>query len=323
MREAKGQVTIFISMVMMCVFALFCGLLESSRTAGARWYLQTAAASAMDSVFSQYHRQLWDSYRLLFAEYEQEEELEADFSLFLQSYLDTKNWYPIELQSAKVEEWKRATDQNGAYLEEEILDYMKYGIWDMDFNEDTVDGLWADGEEAEAVKAVAETYRGHADDALKLEKSLEAISESQAKQTEKKREGLARLRSYDGAGFRQVAASLIKEVKRMPGLVKNYRRQADALAAKLQDSREMFEGEGDRCSSQVESQLDREIREFEAYVDQDGERRQEVEALESQSHEQVALIEAVIRESEEVERIIEEWESEDDEDDEGPDLEAL
>lgn len=323
MREAKGQVTIFISMVMMCVFALFCGLLESSRTAGARWYLQTAAASAMDSVFSQYHRRLWDSYRLLFAEYEQEEELEADFSLFLQSYLDTKNWYPIELQSAKVEEWKRATDQNGAYLEEEILDYMKYGIWDMDFNEDTVDGLWADGEEAEAVKAVAETYRGHADDALKLEKSLEAISESQAKQTEKKREGLARLRSYDGAGFRQVAASLIKEVKRMPGLVKNYRRQADALAAKLQDSREMFEGEGGRCSSQVESQLDREIREFEAYVDQDGERRQEVEALESQSHEQVVLIEAVIRESEEVERIIEEWESEDDEDDEGPDLEAL
>ena len=127
MREAKGQVTIFISMVMMCVFALFCGLLESSRTAGARWYLQVAASSAMDSVFSQYHRQLWDSYRLLFAEYEQEEELEADFSLFLQSYLDTENWYPKELQAAKVEEWKKAADQNGAYLEEEILDYMKYG----------------------------------------------------------------------------------------------------------------------------------------------------------------------------------------------------
>ncbi len=322
MREAKGQVTIFISMVMMCVFALFCGLLESSRTAGARWYLQVAASSAMDSVFSQYHRQLWDSYRLLFAEYEQEEELEADFSLFLQSYLDTENWYPMELQAAKVEEWKKAADQNGAYLEEEILDYMKYGIWDMDFDGETADGLWADGEEAEAVKTVAETYRGHAGDALKLEKSLEAISESQAKQIGKKQEGAARLRSYDGGGFRQVAASLIKEIKRMPGLVKNYRKQADALAVKLQESRGMFEGEGERCSSQVESQLDKEIREFEAYVDQEGERRQEVEALENHSHEQIALIEAVIRESEEVERIIEECESEDEED-EGPDLEAL
>lgn len=82
MREIKGEVTIFISMVMMCVFALLCGLLESARTAGARWYLQTAASSALDSVFSQYHRQLWDTYRLLFAEYEDEEELETDFPNF-------------------------------------------------------------------------------------------------------------------------------------------------------------------------------------------------------------------------------------------------
>jgi hypothetical protein len=322
MRELRGQVTIFISMIMMCVFALFCCLLESSRTAGARWYLQTAVASAMDSVFSQYHRRLWDSYRLLFAEYEREEELEADFSLFLQSYLDTENWYPMELQTVKLEEWQKAVDNTGIYLEEEILDYMRYGIWDMDFNEDTVSSLWADGEQADAVKTVAETYRGHADDALKLEKSLEAISESQEKQLNMKQEGSARLRSYNGAGFRQIAASLIREQKRMPGLVKNYRRQADALAAKLNASRKMFTEESGRCSSQVEDQLDGEIQQFEAYVDQDGERRREVESLEGQSYEQVALVEAVIRESEEVERIIDEWES-DDEDDEGPDLEAL
>ena len=88
MKSVKGQVTIFISMVMMCIFALLCGLLESARTAGARWYLETAKASAMDSVFSQYHRQLWDSYRLLFVEYEKEEELEGDFAGFIQPYLD-------------------------------------------------------------------------------------------------------------------------------------------------------------------------------------------------------------------------------------------
>ena len=76
MKKTGGQVTIFISLVMMCVFALFFALLESARTAGARWYLQTAASSALDSVFSQYHRQLWDSYRLLFAEYENGKELE-------------------------------------------------------------------------------------------------------------------------------------------------------------------------------------------------------------------------------------------------------
>ena len=81
--RVSGHVTVFISMVMMCIFALFCVLVESARTAGARWYLETASGSVMDSVFSQYHRQLWDTYRLLFAEYEDEEELEKDFEKYV------------------------------------------------------------------------------------------------------------------------------------------------------------------------------------------------------------------------------------------------
>lgn len=321
-KRVKGQVTIFISMVMMCVFALLCGLLESARTAGARWYLQTASSSALDSVFSQYHRQMWDSYRLLFAEYEDEEELETDYQGFIQPYLEESGWYPMRLESSKVEEWLGVTDNNGACLEEEILDYMKYGIWELDFDADTVTGLWENAKEAEAVREVAETYRGRAGDALKLEKSLEAISESQDRQLDTKRQGLSCLRGYDGPGFRRVAEELIRELKRMPGLVERYRKQADKLAEDLGESRGIYEEERQDCSSRTDGQLAEEIRQFEAYIDQDGERRQEIEALDAQSRDQIALVEAVIEEAEEVERIIDEWESEDDED-EGPNLHAL
>lgn len=322
MKRVKGQVTIFISMVMLCVFALLCGLVESARTAGARWYLQTAASSALDSVFSQYHRQLWDSYRLLFVEYEEEEELEADFSGFLKPYLEESQWYPMELRLVKTEEWLGATDDNGAYLEEEILDYMKYGIWEMDFDADTVGGLWENAKEAAAVREVAETYRERAGDALKLEKALEAVSESQKKQLDRKQAGLSRLRSYDGPGFRRIAGELIRELKRMPGLVENYQKQADRLARKLEESRKVYQEERKACSSTVEGQLAAEIRQFEAYIDKEGERRQEIEALGPASVEQIALIESVIEEAKRVERIIDEWES-DDEDDDGPDLHAL
>lgn len=321
-KRVKGQVTIFISMVMMCVFALLCGLLESARTAGARWYLQTASSSALDSVFSQYHRQLWDSYRLLFVEYEDEEELETDYQGFIQPYLEESGWYPMRLESSEVEEWLGVTDNNGACLEEEILDYMKYGIWELDFDADTVTGLWENAKEAEAVREVAETYRGRAGDALKLEKSLEAISESQDRQLDTKRQGLSCLRGYDGPGFRRVAEELIRELKRMPGLVERYRKQADKLAEDLGESRGIYEEERQDCSSRTDGQLAEEIRQFEAYIDQDGERRQEIEALDAQSRDQIALVEAVIEEAEEVERIIDEWESEDDED-EGPNLHAL
>ena len=79
-QNPSGQITVFVSMILMLLFAFLCVLMESARTAGARWYLQMAASSAMDSVFSQYHRELWDRYRLLFAEYETGEEIEADFA---------------------------------------------------------------------------------------------------------------------------------------------------------------------------------------------------------------------------------------------------
>ena len=52
----SGQITVFLSLVMLCVCSLVCGLVESARTAGAGWYLKMAADSAMDSVFSGYHR---------------------------------------------------------------------------------------------------------------------------------------------------------------------------------------------------------------------------------------------------------------------------
>lgn len=322
MKRVDGQVTVFISMVMMCVFALFCGLVESGRTAGARWYLQTAASSALDSVFGQYHRPLWDAYRLLFAEYEDREELEADFSGFLQPYLDKPGWFPMEPREVLVEEWKTALDGGGAYLEQEILDYMRYGVWDLTFDGTEAVELWERTREAAAVKTVAEGYRGRAKEALKLEKALEAISESQRKQLAGKREGLARLRRYDGPGFRQTAEGLIREFSRMPGLVAAYRRQADKLAARLEESREVYEREKGSCRDPVKGQLEEEIRSFEEYVDVDGQRRREVEALTEQSRRQIGLIEAVIREARETERIIEEWESDDEEDD-GPDLAAL
>ena len=37
-RELGGQVTVFVSMIMMILFTFLCVLLESARTAGARWY---------------------------------------------------------------------------------------------------------------------------------------------------------------------------------------------------------------------------------------------------------------------------------------------
>ncbi len=318
----KGQVTIFISLIMLCIFALLCCLLESARTAGSRWYLQMAASSAMDSVFSRYYRPLWDHYRLLFAEYIDEDEISEDFLAGLVPYLETDNWYPMEATDVTTEEKYTVVDDHGKYLEKEILDYMKYGIWNLDFDAESVQGLWDSISEAEAVKDITGNYRGHANEALRLERAIEAVSDSLTLQESWKAKGLSALRQYDGPGFRNAAKRFIKESERMPGLVASYRRQADALAKGLEESRQEFLSQTDDLSGQMRDLLEQEIRQYESYTAQDGEHRQEIEQKETLALEQIPLVQALIEEALEVERIIDEWED-DDEDDDGPDLASL
>ena len=66
--KLRGGITIFLSLAMVCILSLLLGLLESARTTGARLYGQMAADSAAASVMSQYNRNLWDMYHLLFLE---------------------------------------------------------------------------------------------------------------------------------------------------------------------------------------------------------------------------------------------------------------
>ena len=319
-----GQITVFVSMILMLLFAFLCVLMESARTAGARWYLQMAASSAMDSVFSQYHRELWDRYRLLFAEYETGEEIEADFAGFLLPYLETDNWYPMALEEVSAEEIVRAVDGHGAYLEKEILDYMKYGIWNLDFEGDAVEGIWKQEREAEAVTEMAQTYRTRTRDVWKLERVLESISENLDYQRNDRQQGLNALSSYDGAGFRRAAEQMIGELKKMPQLVKHYEKEADKLAETLQKDRQEQENRVDRLGTEMTAALEQEIQEYEAYVAEDGKRRQEIRALEPRSAEQIQRLEELIELSYEVEREIEEWEDDDDEDgDSEPDYESL
>ena len=125
----RGQISVFLSLILICVCGLLCGLLESARTAGARCYLQMAAHSAMDSLFSQYHRGLWEQYRIFGLEHIEEEDAAEEFERFLQPYLEQKDWYPFAQDGCYVTARQVLTDDNGEHLEKEIMDYMKYGIW--------------------------------------------------------------------------------------------------------------------------------------------------------------------------------------------------
>ncbi len=314
MKRESGQVTIFISLIMLCVFALFCVLLESARMAGARTYLQTAAASSMDSVFSQYHRELWDRYRLLFAEYEDEDEMKADLAAFMNSYLESSKWYPMVLDEINVTEWVRATDDDGAHFEREILDYMKYGVWKLVFDSLTEQELMDNIISAETASDAGEIYLGHADEALALESALEAISDNLAEQESLRKEAQKSLERYNCSGFVSKASKLISMMRKIPGLVKDYSKKADALSAGLLKSRALYETKKADLVPSARSLMEEEIKEYEAYACEDGERRAEVEALTDLSSGQISLVQEVISEAKRAQEILDER----DDDDDGP-----
>ena len=79
----RGEITVFLSLTLICVLSLVLGLVESARTAGARLYLRMASDSAVSSVMSYYNRNLWDRYQLLFLEYESEAAIKETFGRYL------------------------------------------------------------------------------------------------------------------------------------------------------------------------------------------------------------------------------------------------
>lgn len=122
----KGEITVFLSLVLVCMLSLILSLLESARTAGARLYAQMAADSAAASVMSQYNRNLWDMYHLLFLEVESDSAIVQSFSNYLEYYINQDNLYPMELVDVHVDFCEKMTDNSGKSLEEAVLSYMKY-----------------------------------------------------------------------------------------------------------------------------------------------------------------------------------------------------
>ena len=317
MKRTQGEITVFLGMILLCVWALLCGLTESARTAGARCYLRHGLNSAMDSLMSQYHRKLWQQYRILGLEYGQNGELEQEFEEFLQPYLEADNWYPFELEAVEEPEVKPLTGENGKILERQITDYMKYGllgtVWD-ELTEGEAQELLRTVKEASAVKEVAERYESHSREALRLEERLEDIRGSLLRQEEKWSQGLKELEDADGGGFLRESDELVRELEKIPSLVERYQKEADRLAAKLSESRSFYRERRQEIGSAAAAGLEDEMEAYETYISKDGERRREEEALTGAAKASISYAESVMDEARQVQEYIREWEPEDEDD---------
>ena len=311
--KKSGQITVFLSMVLLCIAALLGALMESARTAGARCYLRIAADSALDSVMAGYHRGLWERYRILLREFGGEEELSEEFKRYFDGYLEAAGWYPAQTEELLVEEAVPVTADGGAHLQQEVMDYMKYGVWALDFTEaeagDVLDGL----REASAVQETSRLYGTCSGKALQLERTVERINSLQQEQQELRSAGLRQLAAGDGSGFLQTGRALIKVLEEVPDAVADYGEKADALQAELEEVYRQVEVKMQDMTPQMEAAAREEYERYQSYTARDGERRGEIEALADLAGENLALTQSVMREAEDVMDYIDSWEGEEDE----------
>ena len=314
----RGEITVFLSMVLLCVAGLICVMLESARTAGARCYLQIAANSSMDSLFSQYHRQLWQKYHLMGLEYETTDDIRDRYLGFLMTSLETENWYPMTADSAEPEVIQSLTDGDGIWLEEEILAYMKYGIWSgLDIKPEDGEQFFQNVKEAASMQGLASSYQKESKEAWKLEQALDNLYACQARQQEHHAQGARALQGEDSYGFFRAANDLRDEIKKIPKLLKAYEKQADKCKARLEEMEAELASKGEDLTEERRQVMNQELEQYRSYVAEDGARRQEILALGEEGERNLAVIEEVKGRVNDIEAYLASLDEEDD-DNSGP-----
>lgn len=307
--KKSGSVTIFVCLIFICISALICGLLESARTSGARLYLQTAGDSAIDSLFSRYHRALWDNYKILALESESDENISELMLSYMQPYIENSGMYRIQNPQIKLNKKISLSDNGGMYLEQEIIDYMSLGVFESVFD-GSPDDLWKDIEDAMSMEKITTDYGLGSKEAIEVEKALKRLSENIEKQEEIRSKMKSAVSAQNISEIKKLCKDLKSTLKKVPDLIKKYEKKADRMSEKI---REIENKNADNISKLSESNreyIDGEISKFKEYVDKDSERRIEISAL-------AGLSESMISEVEELESDIESlqemMEAEDDE----------
>lgn len=132
----KGSVSLFVAMIFLLVISVITTTLLSARIEGAKAMVSTVATLALDSVFAEYDRELYEEYGILLIDGTKGKE---DIAKRITGYLEPSfeigegimNFTASELlgvaiEGVSVRRITKATDGGGLFWMDEAVDYEKY-----------------------------------------------------------------------------------------------------------------------------------------------------------------------------------------------------
>ena len=147
MKRYKGEITVFLSLVLMILISLLFTVIEAARDNGVEFQTECAADMAIQSALAEYNREALEQYDLFLTEigYGSDESgyilLEQHLQNYLQDNLSVReilsakgmtDLLQISVDGVTVIQASGAADGEGAVLERKAVDYMldKYGLQD-------------------------------------------------------------------------------------------------------------------------------------------------------------------------------------------------
>lgn len=294
-REVPGSITVFLALIFMMIAALLLTITESARTQATRLYLQVSLDSAIESLFSQYHRPLFETYRIFGLEYRDDADLQEETLDFIKPYLNAQDLFPLSLREEDLLFQKHEHLTEGLSLEEEILDYMEFGLIDkmLHFHGEELDAVQLSAEAEDLFKRVKESdeirelqkkYQLDAKDLQEVEDAIYDIKDCTENAAGFHGEAVRDLSHENPGSFYHHSQRFREEQDHLITLVSAYSEAADRLAEKVLALREDFTLRKDTLSPEAQAGIHAQISEYENYVNESGSIRSKIEAMPAQAN---------------------------------------
>lgn len=303
-KNYSASITVFLSLSFVLIAALILTITESARTIAQKYYMQTALNSAMESLFSEFHRPLWENYRIYALEFRDDDLLKEELQSFINPYSDARNLFPAKIEKDGFSFTGRGLLSESHYFEEEILEYMPALLAKdcIEFlgekkNGTDIPSILEEAskkeKEADSIQRLQEKYALNHYDVEYLEDCINNIDRFCKKTETLKHYALYSLQTHDASLFFSYSSSLKATLNSLKNTVNSYDARADLLKSKVEALWNDFSAEKENLEEDGIAAIETQLKSYDNYLDDGGRVRQKIDGFPAQCENLDSAIEGI------------------------------
>ena len=292
-KNHSASITVFLSLSFVLIAALILTITESARTIAQKYYMQTALNSAMESLFSEFHRPLWENYRIYALEFRDDNLLKEELQSFIKPYSDARNLFPAKIEKDGFSFTGRGLLSESHYFEEEILEYMPALLAKdcIEFLGEKKSGTDIPSileeaskkeKEADSIQRLQEKYALNHYDVEYLEDCINNIDRLCKKAETLKHYALYSLQAHDASLFFSYSSSLKATLNGLKNTVNSYDARAELLKSKVEALWDDFSTEKENLEEDGIAAIETQLKSYDNYLDDGGRVRQKIDGFPAQ-----------------------------------------